>query len=80
LHEFLERHVSKQRKSTQNLYKYTLKCYALGAFGFPVEEITIREWYNYFDQIEDEHTEVTAQDILVRLKTCMRFCIKRNKS
>lgn len=75
---FLDRHVSKLRKSTQNLYRYTLKRHAIGAFNFPIEDVTIREWYNFFDQIEDEYTEITAQDILVRLKTCMRFCIKRN--
>ena len=78
VHELLERHVAKLRPNTQNLYKYSLQRHAIGAFGFPVEDITIREWYNYFDEIEDQHTEVTAQDILVRLKTCMRFCIKQN--
>jgi hypothetical protein len=75
---FLDRHVSKLRENTQNLYRYTLKRHAIGAFNFPIEDVTIREWYNFFDQIEDEYTEITAQDILVRLKTCMRFCIKRN--
>jgi integrase len=78
VHAFLVRHVAKLRPSTQNLYKYSLTRHALGAFEFPVEEITIREWYNYFDEIEDKYTEITAQDILVRLKTCIRFCIKRN--
>jgi hypothetical protein len=78
IYAFIDRHVSKLRKNTQNLYCYTLKRHAIGAFDFPVEDVTIREWYNYFDKIEDEYTEITAQDILVRLKTCMRFCIKRN--
>lgn len=78
VHEFLGRHVARLRPNTQNLYKYSLKRHATGAFNFPVEEVTIREWYNYFDQIEDQYTEITAQDILVRLKTCLRFCIKRN--
>ncbi|MGB1199548.1 MAG: tyrosine-type recombinase/integrase [Thalassotalea sp.] len=76
--EFLARHVSKLRLTTQNLYKYSLNRHALGIFDFPAEEITIREWYAYFNNIEDLHTDITAQDILVRLKTCMRFCIKRN--
>lgn len=75
---FLDRHVSKLRLNTQNLYKYSLNRHAIGIFNFPVEDVTIREWYKYFDNIEDIHTEITAQDILVRLKTCMRFCIKRN--
>ena len=75
---FLDRHVSKLRKNTQNLYKYSLNRHAIGVFNFPVEDVTIREWYQFFDEIEDKHTEITAQDILVRLKTCMRFCIKRN--
>ena len=78
VHSFLERHVVKLRSNTQKLYNYSLKRHAIGVFDFPVEDVTIREWYNYFDGIEDLHTEVTAQDILVRLKTCMRFCIKRN--
>lgn len=50
----------------------------MGIFNFPVEEVSIREWYDYFDRIEDQYTAITAQDILVRLKTCLRFCIKRN--
>jgi hypothetical protein len=75
---FLVRHIARLRPNTQNLYRYSLNRHAIGAFNFPVEEVTIREWYNYFDQIEDQYTEITAQDILVRLKTCLRFCIKRN--
>ena len=75
---FLDRHVAKLRPHTQDLYRYSLNRHALGVFEFPVEEVTIREWYNYFDEIEDKHTDITAQDILVRLKTCLRFCIKRN--
>ena len=78
VHAFLERHVAKLRPQTQDLYRYTLKRHALGVFEFPVEEVTIREWYNYFDEIEDKYTQITAQDMLVRLKTCLRFCIKRN--
>lgn len=78
VNEFLRRHVSKLRVRTQNLYTYTLNKHALGVFDFPVEQVTIREWYNYFDGIEDKYSDITAQDILVRLKTCMRFCVKRN--
>jgi len=48
VHTFLARDVAKLRPSTQNLYQYSLKRHALGAFDFPSEEITIREWYNYF--------------------------------
>jgi len=78
VHAFLDRHVAKLRKETKKLYKYSLGKHALSAFDFPVEQVTIREWYQYFDDIEDQYTGVIAQDILVRLKTCMRFCIKRN--
>jgi integrase len=76
--EFLSRHVSKLRHSTQNLYNYSLKKHALNVFKYPAEEITTREWYEYFDKIEDQHSHVTAQALLRQLKTCLRFCIERS--
>ncbi len=75
---FLERHVSKLRTKTQNLYQYSLNRHAINAFEIPVEDIGIHEWYEYFDKIEDTVSLVAAQDLLIRLKTCLRFCIKRN--
>jgi len=75
---FLTKRVVKLRESTQNLYKYSLNKHALGAFKTPVEEITIKQWYEFFDDVELHHTGITARDILVRLKTCLRFCIRRS--
>ena len=48
VHSFLERHVVKLRSNTQKLYNYPLNKHAIGVFDFPVEDVTIREWYNYF--------------------------------
>ncbi len=75
---FLDRHVSKLRRKTQNLYHYSLNRHAINEFEVPVEDIVIHEWYEYFDYIEDTVSSVVAQDLLVRLKTCLRFCIRRN--
>ena len=75
---FLEKRVVKLRESTQNLYKYSLNKHARGAFKTPVEDITIKQWYEFFDDVESNHTGITARDILVRLKTCLRFCIRRS--
>jgi integrase len=74
---FLERHVKKLRLKTQKLYRYSLYRHALEAFTQPVEDIYIHEWFEYFDFLEDTVSPICAQDILVRLKTCLRFCIKR---
>ncbi len=80
---FLERRVPKLRPSTQKLYEYSLNKHVVNAnhskklFKKPIEEIGIQEWFTYFDYIEDHFTPITARDILVRLKTCFRFCIRR---
>ena len=75
--------MSKLRKTTQNLYIYSLNKHVRNAvhtnkvFKTPIEDITIKKWFTYFDYIEDHHTLITARDTLVRLKTCFRFFIRR---
>lgn len=80
---FLERRIPKLRPETQKLYIYSLNkhvtraSHAKALFKKSVEEITVQEWYSYFDYIEDHFTPITARDILIRLKACLRFCIRR---
>ena len=74
---FLERHVSTLREGTEYLYKYTLNKHARGVLKEPVEDMTIQDWYAYFDSISAKYTPITARDMLRRLKACIRFAIKR---
>ncbi|WP_068547566.1 tyrosine-type recombinase/integrase [Thalassotalea crassostreae] len=74
---FMERHVVRLSPKTQYLYKYTFNKHVLGKCEIPAEEITMSEWFEFFDRIEDQHSSITARDMLVRMKTCMRFAIKR---
>ncbi|MFB0979659.1 MAG: site-specific integrase [Alteromonadaceae bacterium] len=75
--------MSKLRKTRQILYIYSLNKHVINTvhankvFKTPIEDITIKQWFTYFDYIEDHHKPITAKDILVRLKTCFRFCIRR---
>jgi integrase len=75
---FLEKYVYKLREGTQKTYTYTLHKHACNAFTTPVEDITRKEWYAYFDRIIENTTENTANGLVKQLKTCLRFCKARD--
>jgi len=74
---FMEKHVSTLRPSSQGNYESTLVLHGKNAFSFPVEEITIQEWFEFLDTIIEKHSAITARTLLVKIKTCLRFCITR---
>ncbi|WP_284306531.1 hypothetical protein [Shewanella glacialipiscicola] len=51
--------------------------HARGVLKEPVEDMTIQDWYAYFDSISAKYTPITARDMLRRVKACIRFSIKR---
>lgn len=42
---FMDKHVSTLRPTSQGNYESTLVLHGKNAFSFPVEEITIKEWF-----------------------------------
>lgn len=75
---FLDKYVSKLREGTQKTYKYTLQKHACEAFTTPVEDITRKEWYAYFDQAAINTSLNTANILIKQLKTCLTFCKGRD--
>jgi len=65
------------RPTSQGNYESTLVLHGKNAFSFPVEEITIQEWFEFLDQIKLKHSAITARTLLVKLKTCLKFCMTR---
>jgi len=74
---FMEKHVTTLREVSQGNYKSTLVLHGKKAFKFPVEEVTIQEWFELFDRISENHSAITARALLVKIKTCLRFCVTR---
>ena len=74
---FMDKHVSTLRPTSQGNYGSTLVRHGKNAFKFPLEEITIQEWFKYLDIICTKHSAITARTLLVKLKTCLRFCVTR---
>lgn len=75
---FLEKYVSKLREGTQKTYTYTLNKHTTNRFTVPVEDITRKEWYAYFDEVIQQTTQNTANGLVKQLKTCLRFCKARD--
>lgn len=75
---FLEKYVYKLREGTQKTYTYTLRKHACNAFTKPVEDITRKEWYAYFDQVVLNTTQNTANGLVKQLKTCLKFSKARD--
>ena len=74
---FMDKHVSTLRIRTQKNYQSTLVLHGKNAFSFPVEEVTIQEWYEFFDTIKVNHSDITSRNVLVKIKTCLTFCVTR---
>ncbi|ABZ76350.1 integrase family protein [Shewanella halifaxensis HAW-EB4] len=75
---FLDKYVTSLRESTQRFYRYTLNKYIPNAFEQPVEDITRKEWYAYFDGVEESSTPHMANSLIKKLKTCLNFCKERD--
>jgi integrase len=75
---FLAKYVCKLREGTQKTYTYTLHKHACNAIAKPVEDITRKEWYSFFDGVVKNTTEGTANGLIKQLKTCLRFCKARD--
>lgn len=52
--------------------------HALNAFKQPIEDITRKEWYAFFDQVAQNTTKNTANGLVKQLKTCLKFCKARD--
>jgi len=74
---FMEKHVTTLREVSQGNYQSTLVLHDKKAFKFPVEEVTIQEWFELFDRIAEYHSTITARALLVKIKTCLRICVTR---
>ncbi len=75
---FLEKYIVSLRESTQRHYVYTLRKHIPNAFKQPVEHITRKEWYEYFDRVSDQTTPQMANSLIKKLKTCLNFCKERD--
>lgn len=75
---FLDKYVVNLREGTQKTYRYTLNKHTLGAFKQPVEDITRKEWFAFFDGVIDRTTKNTANGLVKQLKTCLKFCKMRD--
>jgi hypothetical protein len=52
--EWLTKYVNRTLKDqTKMLYKHTVKKYFQNQFPQPVEDITLKDWLSYFDDIAD---------------------------
>jgi hypothetical protein len=74
---FLEKYTTKLRSSTQLVYKYSLNKHCRSYFSIPVEDITRKQWYEFFDQVISKTTENTANGLIKQIKTCLKFCQQR---
>lgn len=76
--EWLTKYVNRTLKEqTKMLYQHTVKKYFKNQFAQPVEDITLRDWLSYFDNIADKSSPKMAGTALRRLKTMLSWCIRR---
>lgn len=76
--EWLTKYVNRTLKEqTRKLYQHTVKKYFQNQFPQPVEDITLKDWLRYFDDIADKSSPKMAGTALRRLKTMLSWCIRR---
>ena len=76
--EWLAKHVSHTlKKQSQVLHQHTAKKYFQNQFSQPVEDITLKDWLNYFDDISFKSSPKMSDSIPRRLKTVLSWCIYR---
>lgn len=76
--EWLTKYVYRTLKDqSRTLYKHTVKKYFKNQFPQPVEDITLKDWLSYFDDIEDKSSPKMAGTALRRVKTMLSWCIRR---
>ncbi|MEO9945416.1 integrase arm-type DNA-binding domain-containing protein [Paraglaciecola sp.] len=76
--EWITKYVNRTLKDqTRILYQHTVKKYFKNQFPQPVEDITLKDWLRYFDEIADKSSPKMAGTALRRLKTMLSWCIRR---